>query len=82
MPYILRVDAVMQKTWDSLPNAASLALTDALTRVCDDPLGTTDPYGEDDGIMRMLIVSGVLFAVIYIGHQTRTVHLFQIDYVG
>jgi hypothetical protein len=81
MPYALRYDKAISAVWDSLPPAASRALADAAARVCEDPLGATVPYGEDDGIMRMLILDD-LFAVLYLGHQTRTVHVYQIDYLG
>lgn len=82
MPYVLRYDKVIEAVWDSLPPEASQALSEALGEVCADPLGRTDPYGEDDGVMRTLIVGDLLFAVLYLGHQSRTVHVYQIDYVG
>jgi hypothetical protein len=82
MTYALRYDKTIEAVWDTLPTTASQALGDALAQACADPLGRTEPYGEDDGIMRTLVVNDVLFAVLYLGHQTRTVHLYQIDYVG
>jgi hypothetical protein len=39
------------------------------------------PYGEDDGIIRMLVLEDV-FVVIYLGHQSKSLHIFQIDYLG
>ncbi|GAB2696247.1 hypothetical protein [Kitasatospora kifunensis] len=82
MTYALRYDKTIEMIWDSLPEPASQALGDALAQACADPLGRTEPYGEDDGVMRTLVVSELLFAVVYLGHVTRTLHLYQIDYVG
>lgn len=79
--YALRCDAVNQAVWDGLPDEASERLAIALAAACADPLGTTQPYGEDDGIMRTL-VTGDILVVIYLGHQTKTLHIFQIDYLG
>lgn len=79
--YALRCDAVNQAIWDGLPADTSERLALALAAACADPLGTTQPYGEDDGIMRTL-VTGDILAVIYLGHQTKTLHIFQIDYLG
>lgn len=79
--YALRCDAVNQAVWDGLPAEASERLALALADACADPLAATQPYGEDDGIMRTL-VTGDILAVIYLGHQTKTLHIFQIDYLG
>lgn len=82
MSYALRCDKTVEAVWDTLPSAVSEALGAALAEACADPLGRTRPYGEDDGVMRTLVVNDVLFAILYLGHQTRTVHVYQIDYVG
>jgi hypothetical protein len=82
MPYALRYTKAVSAVWDSLPDGVSQALAQALVAVCEDPLGSTEPYGDDDGIMRTLVVGDLLFAVLYVGHQTRTVHIYQIDYLG
>jgi hypothetical protein len=82
MSYALRYDKTIEAAWDSLPPPVSEALGTALAEVCADPLGSTLVYGEDDGIMRTLVVNEILFAVLYLGHQTRTVHVYQIDYLG
>ncbi|GAA0453971.1 hypothetical protein ACFQ2B_27735 [Streptomyces stramineus] len=79
--YVLKCDATNQAVWDSLPQSVSERLTLALAAACTDPLGATEPYGEDDGIMRTL-VTGDLLLVIYLGHQTKTLHIYQIDYLG
>lgn len=82
MTYALRYDKTIEAVWDTLPEPASRALGDTLAQVCADPLGRTEAYGQDDGVMRTLIVDATLFAVLYLGHQTRTVHVYQIDYLG
>ncbi|WP_369214427.1 hypothetical protein [Streptomyces flavofungini] len=79
--YALRCDAINQAIWDGLPDEPRQRLALALADACADPIGATDPYGEDDGIMRTL-VTGDILVVIYLGHQTKTLHIFQIDYLG
>lgn len=79
--YALRCDAGNQAVWDGLPDEVRERLALALADACVDPFAVTDPYGEDDGIMRTL-VTGDLLVVIYLGHQTKTLHIFQIDYLG
>ncbi|MFF4406668.1 hypothetical protein ACFY2W_01315 [Streptomyces sp. NPDC001262] len=79
--YALKYDATIAAVWDALPQAVSEQLNDGLAAACADPLTATVPYGEDDGIMRMLVLDEV-FVVIYLGHQTKTLHIYQIDYLG
>ncbi|MGW6531431.1 hypothetical protein [Streptomyces venezuelae] len=79
--YALRCDAGNQAIWDGLPDGPRQRLTLALADACADPLRFTQPYGEDDGIMRTLVTEDVL-AVIYLGHQTKTLRIYQIDYLG
>lgn len=79
--YALRCDAVNQAIWDGLPDEPRQRLALALADACADPLGTTQPYGEDDGVMRTLVTGDVLLLV-YLGHQTKTLHIYQIDYLG
>lgn len=81
MPYKLRVDDVLQLVWDALPLASSVELTNALIAVCEDPLGTTVPYGEDDGVMRTLALKSVL-VVLLITHGTGHVRVLQITHLG
>ncbi|MFC8447641.1 hypothetical protein [Kitasatospora sp. NPDC057223] len=81
MTYRLHDEPTIRTVWDSLPPDVSAQLTLALAQVCNDPLGSTAPYGEDDGVMRTLVLDH-LMAVLYLGHQTKTVHVFQIDYLG
>ncbi|GAA2724257.1 MULTISPECIES: hypothetical protein [Streptomyces] len=79
--YALKYDATIAAVWDCLPAPVSEHLSGVLAAACADPLASTVPYGEDDGIMRMLVLDDV-FLVLYLGHQTRTLHIYQIDYLG
>ncbi|MFI0218809.1 hypothetical protein [Streptomyces lydicus] len=79
--YVLKCDAIRQAIWDGLPQPISEQLTRALAKACADPVGATQPYGEDDGIMRTLVLPDV-FAVIYLGHQTKTLHIYTIEYIS
>nr|WP_202549040.1 hypothetical protein [Streptomyces sp. SID8352] len=63
-----------------MPTAASEALTLALAEACDDPLAATDPYGVDDGIMRMLVTRHA-FAVLLIGHHHKTITVLKITHL-
>ncbi|WAZ26757.1 hypothetical protein STRCI_008388 [Streptomyces cinnabarinus] len=38
---------------------------------CEDPIGTTEVYGEDDGVVRMLVTEHAI-AVLLAGQVTRT----------
>ncbi|MEU8839965.1 hypothetical protein AB0D97_12660 [Streptomyces roseus] len=64
-----------------MPAAASEALTVALTDACHDPISATEPYGEDDGVMRM-IVTEHSFAVLLVGQALKTITVLQINYLG
>lgn len=79
--YRLKYDPAAEAVHEAMPNPASEALTLALADACHDPLGVTEPYGEDDGIMRIL-VSEHAFAVLLAGHQTKTITVLQVTYLG
>ncbi|WP_240926119.1 hypothetical protein [Streptomyces sp. JB150] len=64
-----------------MPAPASEALTLALAAACQDPIAATEPYGEDDGVVRMLITEHA-FAVLLIGETLKTVTVLQINYLG
>lgn len=81
MTYRLKYDPAAEAVHEAMPAAASEALTLALADACHDPIGTTEPYGEDDGIMRM-IVTEQSFAVLLIGQALKTVTVLQINYLG
>lgn len=79
--YRLKYDPAAEAVHEAMPPGASEALTLALADACHDPLGTTQPYGEDDGVVRMLITDQA-FAVLLIGHQTKTITVLQVTYLG
>lgn len=81
MPYQLKYDPTAEAVHDAMPQAASEALTLALADTCHNPLGTTEPYGEDDDVMRMLVTDHA-FAVILIGNTLKTLTVLQITYLG
>ncbi|MEZ3180749.1 hypothetical protein KYY02_19275 [Streptomyces pimonensis] len=64
-----------------MPPAASEALTLALAEACRDPHAVTEPYGEDDGVVRM-IVTKQAFAVLLIGQAMKTITVLQVTYLG
>jgi len=79
--YRLKYDAAAEAVHEAMPQAASEALTLALADACYDPIAASEPYGEDDGVMRM-IVTEAAFAVILVGNQTKTITVLQVTYLG
>ena len=77
----LKYDAAAEAVQEAMPAAASETLTLALADACHDPLAATQPYGEDDGVVRM-IVTEQAFAVLLVGHQTKTITVLQVTYLG
>ncbi|ONK09476.1 hypothetical protein [Streptomyces sp. MP131-18] len=77
MTYRLSYDPETEPAQDALPPSVSEALTVALTNACDDPLGATHPYGMADFTIRQVIVDGA-YAVLYVSHQSKTLHVTQI----
>lgn len=64
-----------------MPPEASEQLSIALAAACDDPLGATLPYGVDDGVVRTLVTDHAI-AVLLIGHQSKTLTVVQLNYLG
>ena len=79
--YQLHYDLAAEAVHEAMPAAASETLTLALADACHDPLGATQPYGEDDGVVRMLVTAEA-FAVLLIGQQTKTITVLQVTYLG
>lgn len=79
--YRLKYDPAAEAVHEALPQAASEALTLALAAACHQPLDATQPYGEDDGIMRMIVTDRV-FAVLLLGHTLKTITVLQISHLG
>ncbi|KAB1979235.1 hypothetical protein [Streptomyces triticiradicis] len=81
MIYRLKYDPAAEAVHEAMPAAASETLTLALADACHEPLGATEPYGEDDGVMRM-IVTEQAFAVLLLGSTLKTITVLQINYLG
>ncbi|MFE2297947.1 hypothetical protein ACFXAW_07100 [Streptomyces sp. NPDC059445] len=81
MIYRLKYDPAAEAVREAMPAPASEALTLALADACHDPLAATEPYGEDDGVMRM-IVTEQAFAVLLVGQTLKTITVLQINYLG
>lgn len=79
--YRLKYDPAAEAVHEAMPQAASEALTVALADTCHDPVAATRPYGEDDGIMRMIVTEHA-FAVLLIGNTFKTITVLQITYLG
>jgi hypothetical protein len=53
-----------------------------LIAACEDPYGTTEPYGIDDGVTRTLVLDQAV-AVLLISHAPRKIlRILQITYLG
>jgi hypothetical protein len=78
--YRLKYDPAADLVHESMPPAASEALTLALADACHDPIAATVPYGEDDKVMRM-IVTEQAFAVLLVGHTLKTITVLQVTYL-
>ncbi|MFJ4006013.1 hypothetical protein ACIPWL_21555 [Streptomyces sp. NPDC090023] len=81
MIYRLKYDPAAEAVHEALPPAASEALTLGLADACGDPLGCTEPYGEDDGVVRMLVTMDA-FAVLLVGDTLKTLTVLQVTYLG
>lgn len=79
--YRLKYDPAAEAVHEAMPLAASEALTLALAAACHDPTAVTQPYGEDDGVMRM-VVTDQAFAVLLVGQALKTITVLQINYLG
>ena len=79
--YRLKYDPAAEAVHEAMPPAASETLTLALADACHDPLAVSEPYGEDDGVVRMLVTEQA-FAVLLIGRQAKTITVLQVTYLG
>jgi hypothetical protein len=79
--YRLKYDPAAEAVHEAMPPAASETLTLALADACHDPIAATQPYSEDDGVVRM-IVTEQAFAVLLVGHTLKTITVLQINYLG
>jgi hypothetical protein len=81
MIYRLKYDPAADAVHEAMPPAASESLTLALADACHDPIAATQPYGEDDGVVRMLVTEQA-FAVLLVGHTLKTITVLQVTYLG
>lgn len=81
MTFRLKYGGDTEAIHDAMPEDASAQLSYALATACDDPLEATEPYGEDDGIVRVLTTEHTI-AVLLIGHQTKVITVLQLSYMG
>lgn len=79
--YRLKYDPAAEAVHEAMPPAASEALTLALADTCHDPIAATQPYGEDDGVVRMLVTEQA-FAVLLVGDTFKTITVLQITYLA
>lgn len=81
MVFRLKYGADTEAVHDAMPADASAQLSHALAAACEDPIGATEPYGEDDGIVRALTTEHAI-AVLLIGQQTKVITVMQLSYIG
>ncbi|MFF9705386.1 hypothetical protein [Streptomyces griseofuscus] len=79
--YCLKYDIAADAVHEAMPAPASESLTLALADACQDPIAATQPYGEDDKVMRMLVTDHA-FAVLLLGHVSKTITVLQVTYLG
>ncbi|MGW2371709.1 hypothetical protein [Kitasatospora sp. NPDC001683] len=81
MIYRLHLDRTVRAVRDSLPQAAADELKLALRTILADPKGGTQPYGIDDGVTRMLVLSHTI-AVLVVNDEAMRVTLASITFAG
>ncbi|MGW7261603.1 hypothetical protein [Streptomyces sp. NPDC054834] len=79
--YRLKYDPAAEAVHEAMPPAASEALTLALAAACHDPISATQPYGEGDDVMRMIVTEHA-FAVLLVGQTFKTITVLQMTYLG
>ncbi|RPK87153.1 hypothetical protein [Streptomyces sp. ADI98-10] len=81
MTYRLHFPGDVFDTYKQLPGLARRDLALALVDAQEDPLVNSEPYGQDDGIIRT-VAQGHVTAVLLLGHDTRTITVLTIAYAG
>lgn len=81
MTFRLRLDPTVHAIYAALPELARRDMAVILLDALEDPLAHSTPYGEDDGILRTLALGSITLAAL-IGHQTKTITVLQISYLG
>lgn len=81
MTYRLHFPGDVFDTYKQLPELARRDLALALVDAQEDPLANSEPYGQDDGIIRT-VAQGHVTAVLLLGHDTRRSTALTIAYAG
>lgn len=81
MTYRLHFPGDVFDTYKQLPELARRDLALALVDAQEDPLVNSEPYGQDDGIIRT-VAQGHITAVLLLGHDTRIITVLTIAYAG
>ncbi|MET9676435.1 hypothetical protein ABZY68_25570 [Streptomyces sp. NPDC006482] len=81
MTYRLSFPADVFDIYKQLPDRARQDLAVCLVDAQEDPLGHSEPYGEDDGIIRT-VARGHVTAVIMVGEATSTLTVLAVAYAG
>ncbi|MFF6903534.1 hypothetical protein [Streptomyces hydrogenans] len=81
MTYRLHIPTDIFDTYKQLPDHARQDLAVSLVDAQQNPLEVSEPYGEDDGIIRT-VARGHVTAVILIGEPTSTITVLAIAYAG
>ncbi|MFB8041911.1 hypothetical protein ACFC8F_11520 [Streptomyces hydrogenans] len=81
MTHRLHFPADVFDTYKQLPDEARRDLAVSLVDAQRHPLEVSEPYGEDDGIIRT-VARGRVTAVILIGAPTSTITVLAIAYTG
>ncbi|MCX4681903.1 hypothetical protein OG413_42650 [Streptomyces sp. NBC_01433] len=81
MTYRLHFSPDIFDTYKQLPGFARRDLALVLVDAQENPLDRSEPYGQDDGIIRT-VAQGHVTAVIHLGHDTRTLTVPAIAYAG
>ncbi|TLQ45375.1 hypothetical protein [Streptomyces marianii] len=81
MAYRLKYGIGTEAVHDAMPPAESEQLALAPAAACEDPIGATEVYGEDDGVVRMLVTEHVI-AVLLVGQATKTLIVPKQSYTG
>lgn len=80
--YELRYDATVEAVWDSLPDQAREEFDRAILAVCQDPYGTTEPYGIDDGVTRTLIRPHTVAVLLISQAPRQLLRILQVTHLG
>lgn len=81
MTYRLSFPQDVFDSYKQLPDAARRDLAVCLVDAQEAPLEHSEPYGDDDGIVRT-VARGHVTAVILVGEGTRTLTVLALAYAG